>query len=73
MVTDLPFEGRKVERSRKYRRKEGVPKAGSRREDTINEQINSCIGVPHNICGQMMPAVWNVVEPLEMEYRQSIH
>ena len=43
VVIDLPFEGRKVEGSRKYRR-ERVPKAGSKREETINEPINSCIG-----------------------------
>ena len=35
MVKDLPFEGRKVERSWKYRRRERVSKAGSRREETI--------------------------------------
>ena len=29
--------------------------------------------VPHNSCGQMMPAVWNVAEPLEVEYRLPIH
>ena len=34
VVIDLPFEGRKVEGSWKYRR-ERVPKAGSRREETI--------------------------------------
>ena len=44
VVIDLPFEGRKVEGSRKYRRRERVPKAGSRREETITEPINSCIG-----------------------------
>ena len=43
----------------KYRRREKV--------------LNSCIGVPHSSCGQMMPAVWNVAEPLEVEYRRSIH
>ena len=32
VVIDLPFEERKVEGSRKYRRREGVPKVGSRRE-----------------------------------------
>ena len=37
VVIDLPFEGRKVEGSRKYRRRERVPKAGSRREETITE------------------------------------
>ena len=31
MVIDLPFEARKVEGSLKYRRRERVPKAGSRR------------------------------------------
>ena len=25
-----------------------------------------------NNCGQMMPAVWNVAKPLEVEYRQPI-
>ena len=43
VVMDLPFEGRKVEGSRKYRR-ERVPKAGSRGEETITEPINSHIG-----------------------------
>ena len=43
VAIDLPFEGRKVEGSRKYRRRERVPKAGSRREETITEPINSCI------------------------------
>ena len=37
VVTDLPFEGRKVEGSQKYRRRERVPNAGSRREETITE------------------------------------
>ena len=37
MVIDLLFEGKKVEGSRKYRRKERVPKVGSRREETITE------------------------------------
>ena len=49
VVIDLPFEGRKVEGSRKYRRKERVPKAGNRREETITEPINSCIGDFHTI------------------------
>ena len=47
VVIALPFEGRKVERSRKYRRRERVSKAGSRREETITEPINSCIGEFH--------------------------
>ena len=49
MVVDLPFEGRKVEGSRKYRRKERAPKAGSRGEETITEPINSRIGEFHTI------------------------
>ena len=49
VVIDLPFEGRKVEGSRKYRRRESVPKTGSRREETITEPINSCIGEFHTI------------------------
>ena len=49
MVIDLLFEGRKVEGSQKYRRRERVPKAGSRREETITELINSCIGEFHTI------------------------
>ena len=49
VVIDLPFEGRKVEGSRKYRRRERVPKAGSRREETITELINYCIGEFHTI------------------------
>ena len=44
MVIDLPYKGRKVEGSWKCRRRERVPKAGSRREETINEPINSWIG-----------------------------
>ena len=44
---DLPFEGNKVEGSRKYRRRESVLKAGSRREETITEPINFCIGEFH--------------------------
>ena len=36
VVIDLPFEG-----SWKYRRRERVPKAGSRREETITEPIHS--------------------------------
>ena len=44
MVIDLPFEGRKVKGSRKYRGRERVPKVGSRREETITEPINSRIG-----------------------------
>ena len=43
VVIDLPFEGRKVEGSRKYRGRERVPKVGSRREETITEPINSRI------------------------------
>ena len=34
----MPFEGREVEGSLKYRR-ERVPKAGGRREETITEPI----------------------------------
>ena len=49
MVIDLPFEGRKVEGSRKYRGRERVPKVGSRREETITEPINSRIGEFHTI------------------------
>ena len=30
-------------------------------------------GHPHNSHGQMLPDVWNVAEPLEVEYRQPIH
>ena len=36
LVTDLPFEGTKVEGSQKHRR-EKVLKAGSKREETITE------------------------------------
>ena len=41
VVIDLPFEGRKVEGSRKYRKRERVPRAGNRGEETITEPINS--------------------------------
>ena len=41
VAIDLPFEGRKVEGSWKYRGRERVPKVGSRREETITEPINS--------------------------------
>ena len=44
VVIDLSLGGRKVEGSRKYRRRERVPKAGSRRGETITELIHSCIG-----------------------------
>ena len=47
-MIDLPFEGRKVEGNRKCRR-ERVSKAGSSREETITEPINSCIGELHAI------------------------
>ena len=46
VVIDLPFEERKIEGSRKYRR-ERAPKAGSRREEAITEPINSLIGEFH--------------------------
>ena len=49
VVIDLPFEGRKVERSWKYRGRERVPKVGSKREETITEPINSRIGEFHTI------------------------
>ena len=55
-MIDLPFEGRKVEGNLKYRRRERVPKAGSRREETITESVNSLIGEFHTIvvdkCGR---------------------
>ena len=47
VMIDLPFEGRKVKGNRKYRRRERVPKAGSRMEETITKPINSCIGEFH--------------------------
>ena len=47
MVIDLPFEGRKVKGGQKYRRRERVPKVGSRKEETITEPINSRIGEFH--------------------------
>ena len=47
MVVDLSFQERKVKRSKKYRRRERVPKAGSRREETITKPINSRIGQLH--------------------------
>ena len=42
VVIDLPFEG-----SRKYRRRERVPKAGSRRKETITEPIadSGCLNI----------------------------
>ena len=49
MVIDLPFEGRKVEGSRKYRGREKLPKVGSRRKETITKPINSRIGEFHTI------------------------
>ena len=49
VVIDPPFEGRKVERSLKYRRRARVPKVGSRGEETITEPINSRIGEFHTI------------------------
>ena len=64
VVTDLPFEVRKVEGSQKYRRRERFPKTGSRRAETITEPVNCCIGEFHSHCGQMMPAMWNVAGPL---------
>ena len=65
VVIDLPFEGRKVEGSWKYRRRERVPKAGRRKGETISEPINSCIGEFQTIavgkcclpCG-MWPSCW---------------
>ena len=65
MVIDLPFEGRKVEGSRKYSRRERVPKVRSRGEEIITEPINSRIGEFHTIvvgkccltCG-MWPSHW---------------
>ena len=65
VVTDLPFEGREVEGNQKYRRRERVPKAGSRRRETITEPINSRTGEFHTIvvgkcclpCG-MWPSHW---------------
>ena len=45
VVIDLPFEG-----SQKYRRREKVPKAGSRGEETITEPINSRIEEFHTMC-----------------------
>ena len=48
-MNDLPFEGRKVEGSRKYSRRERVPKVRSRGEETITEPINSRIGEFHTI------------------------
>ena len=41
VVIDLPFEGRKVAGSRKYRRRKRVPKAGSKGEETTTEPISS--------------------------------
>ena len=41
VVIDLLFERRKVEGSRKYRRRERVPEAGSRREETNTEPITA--------------------------------
>ena len=74
VVIDLHFEGRKVEGSWKYSRRERVPKARSRGEETITEPINSRIGEFHtNSCGQMLADVWNVAKPLEVEYRRPIH
>ena len=49
VVIDLPFEERKVEGSQRYRRRERVPKAGSRRKETITEPINSRIRELHTI------------------------
>ena len=49
VMIGLPFEGRKVEGSRKYRGRKRVPKAGSKREETITEPINSCIREFHTI------------------------
>ena len=49
VVINLPFEGRKVEGSWKYRSRERVPKEGSRREETITEVINSCTGDFHTM------------------------
>ena len=37
VVIDLLFEGREVEGSQKYRRRERVPKAGSRSKETITK------------------------------------
>ena len=48
-MIDLPFEGRKVEGSWKYRGRERVPKVGSRREETITEPINFHIGEFHTV------------------------
>ena len=48
-MIDLPFEGGKVEGSWKYSRRERVPKARSRGEETITEPINFRIGEFHTI------------------------
>ena len=60
VVIDLPFEGRQ-----KYRRRERVPKEGSRREGTITEPINSRFGeLPTIVVGKcclscgMWPSYW---------------
>ena len=74
MVIDLPFEGKKVDGSWKYRIWERVPQTGSRKEETITELIKSCIGeFLHSSCRQIMPAMCTVAELLELEYRQAVH
>ena len=62
MVIDLPFEGRKVKGSRKYSRRERVPKVRSRGEETITEPINSRIGEFHNA------TLYKNDEPMFYEY-----
>ena len=60
VVIDLPFEG-----SWKYRRRERVPKAGSRREETITEPINFCIREFHTIVESTIhfwPCKWGLSE-----------
>ena len=69
MAIDLPYEGRKVEGSRKYRVRERVPKVGSRREETITELINSGIGEFHTIVvGKRCPTCGT----LEVEYERPV-
>ena len=66
-MIDLPFEGRKVEGSRKYRGRERVPKVGSRREETITEPINSRIGLI-DLC-----AFWHVAKRRSHQAIQRIY
>ena len=73
MVIDLLLKEGRLKESGKTEGARALHRREVEGQKPSMNQLILALESPHNNCGQMMPAVRNMDEPSEVEYRQPIH